>query len=183
MKTKLATSLVALLGLAALSGCNGTPQAANQSAASEAPPPTAAGSSSSGARTEESTGDKRSREMATLEVGGDPGTEVSGSCTVGDGEPEDIDGQVPRSFSYALGGEPLNCKIASENDVEVKLNAAGTRSVQRFSGGTLDLTYENGSISSSTSSSSVSSNSSSWRRRERDEERERLRRGRASRGR
>lgn len=162
MKTKLTTSLIALLTLAALSGCSGTPQAGNESAASEAPPPTPAEESTpTGARTEERAGDGGSGETATLEIEGGPGTEVSGSCTVGDGEPEEIGGQVPQSFSYALGGESLDCKIASEDDVEVNLTADGTRSVQRMGGGTLNLTYDNGSVSSSTSSSSASSNSSS----------------------
>ena len=162
MKTKLVTLPIALLALAALSGCNGTSQAGNESTASEAPPPTAAeGSTTSGTRTEESAGNGGSGETVTLEIEGGPGTEVSGSCTVGDGEPEEIGGQVPRSFGYALGDEPLDCEIASEDAIEVNLTADGTRSVQRISGGTLNLTYENGSVSSSTSSYSVSSSSSS----------------------
>ena len=98
-------------------------------------------------------------DQARLEIEGSPGTEFSGSCTVGDGEPEEIGGQGSRSFTYDLDGNPLRCEIASEDDIEVNLAHGNNRSVQRVSGGTLNLTYDNGSISSSTSSSSVSSSS------------------------
>ncbi len=96
-------------------------------------------------------------DQANLEIKGSPGTEFSGSCTVGDGEPEEIGGQVPQSFTYTLNGKPLKCEIASENDVEVTFAHGNDRSVQRISGGTLNLLYKDGSISSSTSSSSTSS--------------------------
>jgi hypothetical protein len=105
-------------------------------------------------------------DQANLEIEGSPGTEFSGSCTVGDGEPEEIGGQGSRSFTYDLDGNPLRCEIASEDDIEVTLAHGNNRSVQRVSGGTLNLTYDNGSISppplrlrssSSSSSSSVSS--------------------------
>ena len=96
-------------------------------------------------------------DQAKLEIKGSSGTEFSGSCTIGSGEPEEIGGQVPQSFTYDLNGKPLKCEIASEGDVEVTLTHGSTRSVQRISGGTLNLTYDNGSISSSTSSSSGSS--------------------------
>lgn len=100
-------------------------------------------------------------DQARLEIKGDSGTEFSGSCTVGDGEPEEIGGQVPQSFAYDLDGNPFRCEIDSEDDIEVTLAHGNTRSVQRVSGGTLNLTYDNGSISSSTSSSSSSSSTSS----------------------
>jgi hypothetical protein len=106
-------------------------------------------------------GGESEEDQAKLEVKGNSGTEFSGSCTVGDGEPEEIGGQVPRSFTYDLNGKPLKCEIASENNVEVTLTHGNDRSVQRISGGTLSLTYKNGSISSSTSSSSTSSSSTS----------------------
>ncbi len=102
-------------------------------------------------------GGESEEDQAKVEVNGSSGTEFSGSCTVGDGKPEEIGGQVPRSFTYDLNGKPLKCEIASENNVEVTLTHGNDRSVQRISGGTLSLTYENGSISSSTSSSSTSS--------------------------
>ena len=97
--------------------------------------------------------------QAKLEIKGNPETEFSGSCTIGSGEPEEIGGQVPQSFAYALNGNPLKCEIASEGEIEVNLTHGYDRSAQRISGGTLSLTYENGSISSSTSSSSSSTSS------------------------
>jgi Putative auto-transporter adhesin, head GIN domain len=97
-------------------------------------------------------------EKATLELQGDPGTEFQGYCAVGDQEPEQISGQVPESFTYELKGRPLDCEISSDGDVQVDLNIGeNVRSVQRISGGTLNLTYENGGISSFVSSSSGSS--------------------------
>lgn len=96
-------------------------------------------------------------DQVKLEIKGSSGTEFSGSCTIGNGEPEEISGRVPQSFSYELNGNPLKCEIASEGEIEANLTHGNTRSVQRISGGTLTLTYENGSISSSTSSSSTSS--------------------------
>ncbi len=111
----------------------------------------------------EARGDSE-EDQARLEVKGSPETEFSGFCAVGDGEREEISGQVPQSFTYDLNGEPLKCEIASEDDIEVNLTAGSTHSVQRFSGGTLNLTYDNGSISSLISSSGsttqVSSSSS-----------------------
>ncbi|CAA9424760.1 MAG: hypothetical protein AVDCRST_MAG37-180 [uncultured Rubrobacteraceae bacterium] len=104
-------------------------------------------------------------DQAQLEVTGTSGTEFSGSCTVGEGEPEEINGQVPATFTYDLEGKPLNCEVSSAGDVQVELTVGeNVHSVQRFSGGTLNLTYDNGSISSVTSSSGsttqVSSSSS-----------------------
>ena len=101
-------------------------------------------------------------DQARLDIKGSSGTEFSGSCAIGDEEPEEISGQVPQSFTFNLEGKPLDCKISSEGDVQVELTVVeNVRSVQRFSGGTLNLTYENGSISSSVSSSSGSSGQAS----------------------
>lgn len=102
----------------------------------------------------------RAGEVA-LEVGGNEGTEFSGSCAVGDEETE-VSGRVPESFVYELDGGRLDCEISAGGDLEVVLAASeNTRSVQRISGGTLNLAYENGRVSSSTSSGSDSSSSSS----------------------
>src|SRR5918998_3262709 len=110
------------------------------------------------ATSEGSNGEQDRGRKATLEMRGEPGTEFSGSCAVGDEEPEEISGQVPESFTFSLEGKPLDCKISSEGDIQVELTVGdNVRSVQRFSGGTLNLTYENGSISSFVSSSSGSS--------------------------
>jgi hypothetical protein len=95
---------------------------------------------------------------ATLELQGEPGTEFQGSCAVGDDEPEEISGQLPESFTYNLEGRRLDCEIISASDVRVDLTVGkNVRSVQQISGGTLNLTYERGSISSNVSSSSGSS--------------------------
>ena len=112
----------------------------------------------SGNRSAGASGDSEG-DQAQLEIKGSSGTEFSGSCAVGDSAPEQISGHVPQSFTYDLNGKPLKCKIASKGDLEVTLTVGNTRSVQRISGGTLNLTYQNGSISSSISSSSVSSSS------------------------
>ena len=116
------------------------------------------GNAEAGSEVSEGSGE----DQAQLEIKGDPGTEFSGSCAVGDGEPEEISGPVPQSFTYDLNAESLECEIASEGDIEANLSADNTRSVQRVSGGTLNLTYQNGSISSSTSGSSSSVSSSSF---------------------
>lgn len=102
-------------------------------------------------------------DQARLEIRGSSGTEFSGSCAIGDEEPEEIGGQVPDSLTYDLGGRPLECEIRSEGDVEVELTAGSDRSVLRTSGGTLNLAYDNGSISSTTTSSTSSSSSTSSR--------------------
>ncbi len=106
--------------------------------------------------TREGTGSGgRSGDEATLEIEGDEGTEFSGRCTVGDEENE-IGGRVPERYTYELGGERLQCEITNEGSggLEVVFSAGeSTRSVQRISGGTLNITYEDGQLSSFTSSS------------------------------
>ena len=133
---------LALLWATLAAGCAGDPRAG-------AEPGTGAGGNGGGGQ------------QARLEITGNPGTEFSGTCAVGDGEPQEIGGRVPQSYTYDLGGEPLDCEIASEGDMQVNLTAGNSRSVQRISGGTLNLTYNGGSISSVASSSSVSSTSTS----------------------
>ena len=107
--------------------------------------------------TKGSKGEKDRGPEATLELQGESGTEFSGSCTVGDEEPEEISAQVPESFTYKLEGSPLECEISPESEIQVALTVGSVHSVQRISGGTLRLTYENGSISSAVSSSAGSS--------------------------
>ena len=104
-----------------------------------------------------SNDEKDRGQEATLELQGEPETEFSGSCTVGDEEPEEISGQVPESFTYELGGGPLECEISPEGSTQVHLTVGNVRSVEQISGGTLKLTYKNGSISSVASSSTDSS--------------------------
>jgi hypothetical protein len=91
--------------------------------------------------------------QAKLEIRGSSGAEFSGSCAIGDEGLQEISGQVPESFTYDLKGKPLECEIGSESDLQVELTVGNDRSVQRISGGTLNLTYENGSASFVVSSS------------------------------
>ena len=94
-------------------------------------------------------------DQARLEIRGSPGREFSGSCAIGDEEPEDISGQVPKRYTYNLRGRSLDCQISSDGDLQAELTVGeNAHSIQSISGGTLNLTYENGSISSVTSSSS-----------------------------
>jgi hypothetical protein len=110
------------------------------------------------ATSEGSNGEQGRGRKATLDLRGEPGTEFSGSCAVGDEEPEEISGQVPESYDYMLKPRLLNCEISSDEDMRVELAVGNNaRSVQQISGGTLNLTYENGSISSAVSSSARSS--------------------------
>ena len=99
------------------------------------------------------------KDQARLEIEGSPGGEFSGSCDIGDEEAEEISGEVPKSFKYDLEGRPLDCEISSASDLRVDLTVGeGTHAVQSIGGGgTLNLIYEDGSISSVTSSSSKSS--------------------------
>jgi Putative auto-transporter adhesin, head GIN domain len=110
------------------------------------------------AATEDSNEEKDRGQKATLKLQGEPGTKFQGSCTIGDEESEEISGQVPQSFTYKLKRRPLECEISSGGEVQVDLTVGKkVRSVQQISGGTLNLTYKNGSISSVVSSSSGSS--------------------------
>lgn len=100
-------------------------------------------------------------DRAQLKIDGKPGTEFSGSCAVGNEEQEEIGGRVPERFIFELKGKLLDCEIDSEGDTRVDLTVGKSgHSVHRISGGTLNLTYDNGNISSSASSSSSSSVSS-----------------------
>jgi ATPase subunit of ABC transporter with duplicated ATPase domains len=122
--------------------------------------------------TKERSGGNRSESRRsgslTLKIQGGKGAEFSGTCTVG-GEEHDVSGRVPQSFEYSLDGEKLECEIRKENvgagALKVVLIGNGIHAVQQISsGGTVSLTYDGNSISSSTSSSgstnAVSSSSS-----------------------
>ncbi len=114
------------------------------------------------ATTEGSNSEKDRERKATLELQGEPSTKFQGSCTIGDEEPETISGQVPESFTYSLESGALDCEISSDGDLAVDLTVGkNVRSLQRISGGTLNLSYENGSISSVVSSSSSNRQGSS----------------------
>jgi len=144
VRTKDVTTLLVLVLVAlAAAGCAQTGQASEDTKDEAA----------AGSRGEQDRGRR-----ATLELEDEPGTEFSGSCGVGNEEPEEISGQVPESFTYELERRPLDCKISSEDEVRVELAVGeNVRSVQQIRGGTLKLTYEKGSISSVISSSAGSS--------------------------
>ena len=131
-----------LLLAALLPGCsNGN---AKSSAGSEA-----SSEASSKASNEAGSDGHRAR----LEIRGSPGTGFTGSCTIGDGEPAKIGGEAPSSFSYDLDGRALGCEISSDDNLRVDLAVGeNTHSTQSISGGTLHLTYDNGSVSTTTSS-------------------------------
>jgi hypothetical protein len=98
------------------------------------------------------------KNQARLEIKGSLGEEFSGSCTIGNEESREIGGDVPKSITYDLKGRSLDCEISSDGDLQVELTVGeNTHSVQSISGGTLNLTYKDGSISTVTSSSSRSS--------------------------
>lgn len=111
----------------------------------------------------ESKGGEAGSRKARLEMTGSEGTEFSGSCTVGNAEQE-ISGQVPDSFTFDLDGGRLDCEIRKESadgNLQIAFNAGNAHSVQQVSGGTINLTYENGQVSFSSSSSGSSSSVSS----------------------
>ena len=108
-------------------------------------------------------GDGGSPQTVTLSIQGDPGTEFSGTCTVG-GEEKTISGEVPRSFEYKLDGRGIECEIRhgpGTGTMKVVLTGNGIRSVQQVNtpGGTINFSYANGGISSSTTSTSSSTSS------------------------
>ncbi len=95
----------------------------------------------------------------TLKIGGDEGTEFSGTCTIGD-EEEDVEGQVSESFEFELDGQELECELRKQDvgDLKITLSGDGTRAMQRVSSSkaTIKFTYDDGSVSFSTTSSSGS---------------------------
>jgi len=97
------------------------------------------------------------RDQARLEIRGSQGERFSGSCTIGDEQSRAIGGEVPKSVTYELEGRSLDCEISSDGSLQVELTVGeNAHSLQSIGGGTLNLTYKDGSISSVTSSSSRS---------------------------
>jgi hypothetical protein len=115
-----------------------------------------AGSQGSTSATGSATVSESPTGEATLEIQGNPGTEFSGTCTVGE-EVNEIGGQAPERFTYQLDGRRIECEIRQESagNLGVVFTAgASTSSVQQINsqGGTINLVYENGSLSSFSSS-------------------------------
>ena len=96
---------------------------------------------------------------ATLEIGGDPGTEFSGRCTVGNEENE-IRGQVPGRFVFDLDGRKLECEIHKQSTgaMKIVLDAGRADYVQRTDSrrATIRIVYSGEGYSSSIHSSSGS---------------------------
>lgn len=102
---------------------------------------------------------------AVLRLEGTEGTGFSGTCSVGDEEKE-INGQVPASYVFDLDGRGIECGIRKQNPegaLKVVFAADGARSVQSTTGAgsTVNITYRDGSFSSSTISSGSSSGATS----------------------
>jgi hypothetical protein len=97
-------------------------------------------------------GDTEGRsQRVTLEIGGDPGTKFSGSCSVGGGE-KTIGGWVPARYVYEPGGDKLECEIrkGGAGTLEVVLAAGNNvRSVQRTDArdGTINLAPTRAAVS------------------------------------
>ena len=93
----------------------------------------------------------------TLRIEGDPETEFSGTCFVGD-EKHELSGRVPQTFRYELvDGRTLECEIhqRSTGTLKVVLSAGNDRIVQLVSppGATVRLTYSGNVVSSASTSS------------------------------
>lgn len=101
----------------------------------------------------------RGAREAALEIGGDPGTEFSGRCIVGNEEKE-IRGQVPERFDFNLDGRKLECKIHKQSTgaMNIVLEAGGADYVQRTDSrrATVRIAYSGEGYSSSIQSSSGS---------------------------
>ncbi len=118
-----------------------------------------------------------------LKIGGEPGTQFSGSCDIG-GEKREVSGQVPGRFVYDLEGRGISCEIRNETgtgQLKFSVDIGGARKQKikatadnvsfSFSGSSLSYTISSGSDASSvqktkiisSSNSSVSSSSGSSR--------------------
>ena len=112
----------------------------------------------------------------TLKVGGEPGTEFSGTCVVG-GKEEDFTGRVPARFVYELDERRLECEVRraepSGGTLEISLRADGgsRETMVRSKGdevsfvlteeGTVLSTYSSGSGGSVNQQTKVTSSSNS----------------------
>lgn len=101
----------------------------------------------------------RGAREATLEIGGDPGTEFSGRCAVAN-EEKKIRGQVPERFGFDLDGRKLECEIHKQSTgaMNIVLDAGGADYVQRTDSrrATVRIAYSGEGYSSSIQSSSGS---------------------------
>ena len=163
---KIKVSLATLLAVMVFAtGCGGDEETQSDSTEGQA---TTEQTESTGASTENTqAGGEKTRAGdsgggVTLNIEGDPGTEFSGTCSIGDEENE-LSGEVPESFDYDLEGQQLGCEIRQENagNLNVLLTGPGDRVEQQANtpGGSISLVYSENGVSSSTSSSGASSSS------------------------
>jgi hypothetical protein len=153
--------LVALLATAILAaGCGGGEETQDTSGQTTEQTANTEGTTEDTTVGEERTGGGGSGREVTLSIEGNPGTEFSGTCNVGNEENE-LSGQVPESFGYDLEGQQLECEIRQEGagSLEILLTGPDDRIEQRINnpGGTISLAYSENGVSSSTSSSGSSS--------------------------
>jgi hypothetical protein len=108
----------------------------------------------------ESSGDEGRVREAALEIEGDPGTEFSGTCTIGDEERE-VSGQVPWRFVFELDGQKLECEIHKQSTgaMNIVLDVGGADYAQRTNSrlATVRIVYSGEGYSSSVQSSAGSS--------------------------
>lgn len=118
-----------------------------------------AGDGEDGVEAEGDGGDRPGR--VSLKVGGEPGTQFSGTCAVG-GEAREISGRVPERFVYEPDGREVECEIHAQSPdsgpLQLSIAADGGNQKQRISvtGDTMSFAYSGDSISYTTSSASGS---------------------------
>jgi hypothetical protein len=159
--SKFGALLVALLAMTVLlTGCGGGEVAQDTSGQTTEQTANTDDKTEATKMGETTMGGRGSGREITLSIEGDPGTEFSGTCTVGEEENE-FSGQVPESFGYDLEGQQLECEIRQEDagSLKILLTGTGDRIEQQINnpGGTISLTYSENGVSSSTSSSGSSS--------------------------
>jgi hypothetical protein len=93
-------------------------------------------------------------------VGGKPGTEFSGTCTVG-GEERELKGKVPERYTFDLQDRGFKCRLLNESGGRLRVTfAAGSHRTDQQTnarGAEVKFSYSGSGISSSTSSSGSSS--------------------------
>lgn len=113
------------------------------------------------------------KDRVKLKIGGEPGTQFSGSCDIG-GEKREVSGQVPGRFVYDLEGRGISCEIRNETGTgqlkfSVDLGGARKQKIKAtadnvsfsFSGNSLSYTTSSGSDASSVQKSKIISSSNS----------------------
>ncbi len=113
------------------------------------------------------------KDRVKLKIGGEPGTQFSGSCDIG-GEKREVAGQVPERFVYDLEGRKIACEIRNETGTgqlkfsvgiegarKQKIKATADNVSFSFSGSSLSYTTSSGTDASSVQKTKVISSSNS----------------------